>query len=106
MKYALCLRPEVVEDAHEVFLWYEAAATGLGHEFLRSYFAAVAGAQREPQIHRKVYHDFRRVLLGRFPYAAYFRTERNRVVIFLLVHGARDPAFVRRSLRTRKSAKQ
>jgi hypothetical protein len=104
VNYAVRLRPELVEDAHEGFLWYEAAATGLGHEFLRSFFVATAAGHRQPLVYRKVYGDFRRVLLGRFPYALYFRVERNVVVIFLLVHGARDPALIRRALRTRKAA--
>ena len=102
MKYGLRLRPELVEDAHEAFVWYEAAATGLGHDFLRSYFATVAALQRQPLIYRRVYKDFRRAFLGRFPYALYFRMEADAVVIFLLIHGARDPAFVRRLLRERK----
>jgi len=103
VNYSLRLRPELVEDVHEAFVWYEAAATGLGHEFLRSYFVAVAAAQREPLIHRKVYQDFRRVLLDRFPYLLYFRIEGDRVVVFLLIHGSRNPALIRYPLRTRKS---
>ena len=104
MNYSVRLRPELVEDSHEGFLWYEAAATGLGHEFLRSFFVAIAAGVRQPLAYRMVYGDFRRVLLGRFPYVLYFRVERNVVVIFLLVHGARDPAWIRRTLRTRKTA--
>ena len=102
MNYSLRLRPELVEDAHEAFVRYESAATGLGHELLRCYFAAVAVAQREPLLFRKVYRDFRRVLLDRFPYVLYFRIEQEIVVIFLLVHGARNPAMIRRALRQRK----
>ena len=97
------LRPELVEDAHEAFVWYEAVATGLGHEFLRSYFVAVAVAGRRPLIYRRTYGAFRRVLLGRFPYALYFRVEGRTVVIFLLIHAARDPAMSRRLLRERKA---
>ena len=103
MNYALRLRPELVEDVREAFGWYEAAAIGLGYEFLRSYFAAVAGLNRHPLTYRKAYQSFRRVLLGRFPYALYFRVERDSVVAFLLIHGARDPGTVRRVLRDRKS---
>lgn len=102
MKCDLRLRPELVEDAHEAFVWYETAATGLGHDFLRSYFATVAAVQRQPLIHRRVYKHFRRAFLERFPYALYFRVEGDAVVIFLLIHGARDPASVRRVLRERK----
>ena len=102
MSYSLRLRPELIEDAHEAFVWHETAATGLGHELLRCYFAAVALAHREPLLFRTVYRDFRRVLLGRFPYALYFRVEQGTVVFFLLIHGARNPALIRRTLRQRK----
>ena len=102
MNYSLRLRPELVDDAAAAFAWYEAAAVGLGHEFLRCYFAAVAIVQREPLLFRKVHRDFRRVLLGRFPYAVYFRIEEQTVVIFLLIHGARNPTLIRRTLRERK----
>ena len=67
MSYSLRFRPELVADVHAAFAWYEGAATGLGHEFLRAYFAAVASIQREPLIHLEVYRDFHRVLLDRFP---------------------------------------
>lgn len=102
MSYTLRLRPELVDDAAEAFAWYESAAVGLGHEMLRSYFAAVAAVEREPLIYRKVYKDFRRALLGRFPYAVYFRVEKRTVVVFLLIHGARDPVLIRRALRERR----
>jgi len=104
VSYSLRLRPELVEDAHEAFAWYEAAATGLGHELLRCYFAAVAIAQREPLLFPKIYGEFRRVLLDRFPYALYFRIERKTIIVFLLIHCARNPVSIRRALRKRGTA--
>lgn len=103
MNYSVRLRPELEEDPYEAFAWHEGAATGLGHEFLRSLFIALAATQRDPLVYRKVFQDFRRVLLDRFPYPLYFRVEHDVVVIFLLIHGARNPALIRRSLRTRKN---
>jgi toxin ParE1/3/4 len=102
VNYALRLRPELIDDTHEAFAWYEAAATGLGHELVRSFLAAAAAVQRNPLAYRKCYQEFRRVLLARFPYAVYFRVERRVVVIFLLVHGARDPSLVHSRLHERK----
>ena len=101
MSRELRLRPELLDDVTAGFTWYEAAA-GLGHEFLRSYFAALAVVERQPTLFRKVHRNFRRVLLTRFPYAIYFRIERSYVMVFLLVHGARDPATVRGTLRDRQ----
>jgi plasmid stabilization system protein ParE len=102
VNYTLRLRPELVDDAHEAFTWYESAAPGLGHEFLRCYFACAATIARQPLLYRKVHRHFRRALLGRFPYALYFHVAGKEVVVFLLIHGARNPALIRRSLRQRK----
>lgn len=101
MSRTLRLRPELLDDVAAAYAWYEDASTGLGQEFLRSYFAALALLEREPVLFRKVHGDFRRVLLTRFPYAIYFRIERRHLVVFLLVHGARDPGAIRAVLRTR-----
>jgi hypothetical protein len=104
VSYFLRLRPELVEDAHEAFVWYEAAAIGLGHEFLRSYFVALAEIEREPLICLRVFQGFRRKLLERFPYVIYFRVERDNIMVFLLIHAARNPSLIQRSLRRRKTA--
>jgi hypothetical protein len=97
-------RPELLTDAADAFLWYEARATGLGHEFLRAFYAAVAHVERSPMLSRPVYSDFRRVLLRRFPYKLYYRIEEERVVFYLLFHGARHPGTPRRELRKRDDA--
>lgn len=102
MSRELRIRPELLDDVAKAFTWYENAASGLGQEFLRSYFAALAVLTRQPTIFRKVHRDFRRVLLARFPYAIYFRLESKYVVAFLLTHGSRDPASIRTALRERK----
>jgi plasmid stabilization system protein ParE len=103
VNHSLRLRPELVDDVAEAFHWYENAAIGLGHEFLRSYFAALAAVEREPRHYRCVYGQFRRILLVRFPYVLYFKAEADSVVVFLLIHGARNPKTIRRSLRRRNT---
>jgi toxin ParE1/3/4 len=67
VNYTLRLRPELVDDAHEAFTWYETVAPGLGHEFLRCYFACAATISRQPLLYRKVHRDFRRALLAASP---------------------------------------
>lgn len=48
-----------------------------------------------------VYKEFRRRLLGRFPYAVYFMVEDDQIVVFGLFHCARDPRTIRANLRER-----
>ena len=102
MSYAARFRPEVSEDAADAFAWYESRGAGLGHDFLRAFYAAAARAERNPLLFKRVHADFRRVLLRRFPYKLYFRIHEETVVFYLLFHGARRPEAFRRSLRERK----
>lgn len=96
------LRPELIEDVAESFAWYESQAEGVGHEFIRAFFAAVARTARQPGLARVVHDGFRRVRLRRFPHSLYYREEGGEIVFFLLFHGARDPKTLRTALRDRR----
>lgn len=101
MNYSLSFRPEVADDAISGYVWYEDKANGLGEEFLRVFYACAVDILHNPLLYRKVYKDFRRRLLRRFPYAIYFRIEKQQIVVFGLFHCARSPAVVKRELRDR-----
>ena len=96
------LRPELLDDVAEAFVWYEAQAEGIGLDFTRAFFAAVARASRRPQAARVVHAGFRRV--RRFPYSLYYRAEAAETVFFLLFHVARSPDLLRRTLQARRPA--
>lgn len=101
MSHPIRLRPELLDDAAEAYAWYEDRVEGLGDEFLKAFYAAIAKIQREPAFFRMVHSDFRRVLLKRFPYFLYYRIEMDTVVFVLLFHCARHPRVMRRELRIR-----
>ena len=42
-------------------------------------------------MYRVVYHDIRRALTRRFPYAVYYRIVGNEVVVLGILHTRRDP---------------
>ena len=98
------LRPALLDDLAEAFAWYEGQAEGVGHDFVRAFFAAVARAARQPRLTRPCYGNFRRVRLRRFPYSLYYRAEADETVLILLFHGARDPKALRVALRARRGA--
>ena len=102
MTYVVSFRPEVEEDAIGGYGWYEEKATGLGDEFLRGFYACAQEIPRNPFLYRKIYKDFRRTLLRRFPYAIYFSIEDDKVVVFGLFHCARNPAIIQNILRDRQ----
>lgn len=102
MSYNVRLRPELLDDASEAYGWYEERGTGLGDEFLRTVYAAIARIQRNPTLLRKVYSEFRRLYLRRFPYLLYYRIEHGTIIFILLFHCARHPRLMRRELRKRR----
>lgn len=102
MTHTLRFLSQVEQDVQNGRSWYERKAPGLGEEFLRAFYAGCEELTRNPQAYSKVYRDFRRRLLRRFPYAIYFRIEEDHVVVFGLFHCARDPRQLRRELGNRQ----
>jgi hypothetical protein len=102
MKYSLFFVPEVEGDTIAGYTWYEQKAKGLGEEFLRVFYACVSELQHNPLLYRKVYKDFRRRLLKRFPYALYFRVLRETIIVYGLFHCARSPIILKKELGGRR----
>jgi toxin ParE1/3/4 len=102
MTYTLRFLPDVEEDAIGGYLWYEAKSLGLGEDFLRVFYASASEIPRNPLLYPRVYGEFRRRLLRRFPYAIYFMIKEDQVVVIGLFHCARDPRTVRKKLRNRE----
>lgn len=105
MSYSLSFLGAVEDDAIEVFLWYEKKSKGLGEEFLRIFYACAGELQKNPLVYAKVYKDFRRRLLKRFPYAIYFRIEKRTILVCGLFHCARNPVMFETALGDRQKKK-
>lgn len=92
IEYRLISEPPADLDVEAAFEWYENERQGLGLEFLdelrEGYNRIVAG----PLKYEELRGGIRRVLLRRFPYAVYFATEGDIVVVVAVLHASRDPA--------------
>ena len=104
MSLEIKLRPELLDEVSEAYGWYEERAAGLGDEFLRAFYAAIARVGRRPTLFRKVHSDFRRLLLRRFPFFLYYRIETDTIAFLLLFHCARHPRGAPRELRKRQES--
>ena len=102
MTYILRFLPEVEEDVMCGYTWYEEKARGLGEEFLRMFYACANEILWNPLLYSKVFQDFRRRLLRRFPYAAYFTIEKDQIIVFGLFHCARNPQTIDAELQNRE----
>jgi len=94
MNFPISFRPEIEEDAIGAYIWYEGKAKGLGEDLLRIFYANAAEISWNPLLYTKVYRNFRRRLLRRFPYAIYFTFEDEEIIVYGLFNCARNPGFV------------
>jgi plasmid stabilization system protein ParE len=101
MNHKTVFRKEVEDDIVLAYRWYEEKSIGLGEEFLRMFYTSVAEIERNPLAWRKVYKDFRRCLLKRFPYAVYYTAAKKEILIYAVIHGARNTVFTENLLDNR-----
>jgi plasmid stabilization system protein ParE len=91
MNYVLVFRPEVREELDEAYNWYESQQIGLGDDFLDSVDETLNRICQMPESYPVVYRDVRRSVVGRFPYAVYYRIVSSRVIVTAIFHSRRDP---------------
>ncbi len=102
MTYSLEFLPEVEEDVITGYVWYEAKSKGLGDDFLRIFYDAAKKIKWNPLLYSKVYRDFRRCLIRKFPYVVYFTMKNEQIIVFGLFHCARHPQAVQAALKKRE----
>lgn len=83
-------RPEAAAEALATRDWYEGRQPGLGTAFRAALDAVIEKIAENPSHFRRVHDETRRALLDRFPYAVYFRSEDEDVIV-LAVHGRQHP---------------
>ncbi len=98
MAAELIFAPEAEQDLAEAYAWYEGRRAGLGEEFLSCLDACIETLRRTPEMYAVVHENYRRALVRRFPYAAFYETVGHRVTIYCVFHTARDPAKWRQRL--------
>ncbi len=100
MKFKLVVRPEVDADLVQAEIWYEEQQAGLGRDFLRAARKKMAHLRRNPFLHRIRQHrkQVRWAYPDRFPYRIIFRIVGDTVVIYAVLHAARDDRHWKRRL--------
>lgn len=81
------------EEMTEASLFYEAASSGLGKDFLDDVQQAIDRVCEYPQSGEVVASDLRRVLLHRFPFSIIYSVETNLILVISIAHHARRPGY-------------
>jgi toxin ParE1/3/4 len=91
MARSLVLVSEAETDILEAYGWYEERRRGLGDEFLSCVDACLSGIARQPELHAVIFDQYRRALVRRFPYAVFYEATSETVIVYGVLHTARDP---------------
>jgi toxin ParE1/3/4 len=90
VSWQVTIRPRAHVDLSEARDWYDRRREGLGNEFLVAVADAMLALEEAPERQPIYYRDFRRVLTDRFPYKIFYRIESQAVIVYRVLHGARD----------------
>ncbi|MCX6957978.1 MAG: type II toxin-antitoxin system RelE/ParE family toxin [Verrucomicrobiae bacterium] len=86
----MTLRQMARLELSEAKLWYDSQLPGLGEIFLKEADKVLKKLEDSPEIFPLYYRGFRRLMMHRFPYKIFFRVNKNRVIIFRVLHTKRD----------------
>jgi plasmid stabilization system protein ParE len=81
------------EEMTEAALFYEAASSQLGTDFLDDVLRAIDRLCDYPQAGETIASGFRRTLLHQFPFSLVYAIEENTIVIVAVAHQSRRPGY-------------
>ena len=97
MKFVVHVADSTRLDSAVAAGWYEERKPGLGDDFRTEVQAAIKALANDALLHGLRFRDVRRAGLRRFPdYGLFYIIREAEVTIFAIVHGARNPAWLRR----------
>jgi plasmid stabilization system protein ParE len=96
MQFNVLLKPEAYYDIDEIIAWYEEKKKGLGVDFIVSLDGLLRNLKSNPKLFPKVYLDYHRAFLTRFPYAVFYAVDfSQRVVsVYAVLHTSRNPDLI------------
>ena len=90
--------PEAVDDLVEARAWYEDRSVGLGERFLGRVNDCIERIQKNPELFERVYKDYRRAMVHRFPYVVFYEFSVDTIIVYSVFHSAQDPRKWRKRL--------
>lgn len=85
-------RSEAAEDVALAKEWYDTRRPGLGDDFSDSLEEVIGLVAAHPEAFHEIAIGLRRALVGRFPYAVYYRLDGHSVDVVACLHTRRSPS--------------
>ena len=91
MSFTLIVNPHATQDAEESAIWYEKQKAGLGKEFVKAIDEGINSIQNNPYHFSVLKKNFRRIIIGKFPFGIFYLIENNTIIILAVWHFKRKP---------------
>ena len=98
---SLRFHPDVEVDLQKAYSWYEEKLVGLGDDFLQRFYSSTELIAENPLQFPKIYKNYHRFLMHKFPYALYYIIEDDLIIVMGVFHHSRDPKILRSTLGNR-----
>ena len=89
----IVFHPDVAFEVKASYEWYEEQAVGLGEDYLSELESAYEAIVEFPDTWPKFQRNFRRFLLGKFPFSVIYRSTGNSIYVVAVMHNHRKPGY-------------
>ena len=89
----ILFHPAVAIEVRNSYEWYQNQAEGLGDDFLYELELAFQTITELPDTWPKFKKDFRRFLLGKFPFSILYRAHKSTIFVVAVMHNSRRPGY-------------
>jgi plasmid stabilization system protein ParE len=98
MVYEIEITASAYDDIHEAFNYYKEISDRLGQNFYEDLLRQLFYVQTNPTYYSFYKENFRKKLLSRFPYLVIYNIMNDRVVVYAVVYGGKDPAKISKKI--------
>lgn len=78
-------------DLQDAYSYFEQCKVGLGIDFMECVENALAKVSENYEHYPIIHQSIRRILVGRFPFAVFFKEVDSIILVFAVLHCAREP---------------
>jgi toxin ParE1/3/4 len=90
--------PEADAELAEARVWYRSQREGLDVELMLRIDEALERIIENPNAFPVVHRQLRRAIVRQFPFAIFYESDENEIVVFAVFHARRNPKRIRSRL--------
>lgn len=93
VEHSLLIHPAAEADAHAAHAWYAERNPTAAAQFLTNLDIAMGRIRSAPKRWPRVFGEYRRFILPKFPFSVVYRTHGNEIEVIAIAHHRRRPRY-------------